>query len=92
MGFLCTFPLSVAGLPDIAMSALVKEQIEGITPLAISLIPAGKFAVSISFLLLHPEAYDACRRLFACVHICYWDRASAAQTRGASEVMKGAMT
>ncbi|XP_056317568.1 stereocilin-like [Danio aesculapii] len=34
-----------AGLPDIAMSALVKEQIEGITPLAISLIPAGKFAV-----------------------------------------------
>ncbi|XP_067255585.1 stereocilin [Chanodichthys erythropterus] len=34
-----------AGLPDIAMSALVREQIEGISPLAISLIPAGKFAV-----------------------------------------------
>lgn len=29
-----------------AMSALVKEQIEGITPLAISLITAKKFAVS----------------------------------------------
>ncbi|XP_035275396.1 stereocilin [Anguilla anguilla] len=34
-----------AGLPDMAMSALVKDQIEGITPLAISLIPADKFAV-----------------------------------------------
>ncbi|KAK3510278.1 hypothetical protein QTP70_032702, partial [Hemibagrus guttatus] len=34
-----------AGIPDIAMSALVKEQIEGITPLAISLIAAKKFAV-----------------------------------------------
>ncbi|KAJ8340744.1 hypothetical protein SKAU_G00353770 [Synaphobranchus kaupii] len=34
-----------AGLPDMAMSALVREQIEGITPLAISLIPADKFAV-----------------------------------------------
>uniref|UniRef100_A0A8P4GLL4 Stereocilin 1 n=1 Tax=Dicentrarchus labrax TaxID=13489 RepID=A0A8P4GLL4_DICLA len=35
-----------AGLPDMAMSALVKEQIEGITPLAISMIPPDKFAVS----------------------------------------------
>nr|XP_046254951.1 stereocilin [Scatophagus argus] len=34
-----------AGLPDIAMSALVKEQIEGIKPLAISMIPPNKFAV-----------------------------------------------
>ncbi|KAF5904403.1 stereocilin-like, partial [Clarias magur] len=34
-----------AGIPDMAMSALVKEQIEGITPLAISLITAKKFAV-----------------------------------------------
>ncbi|KAL7833698.1 hypothetical protein AOLI_G00286580 [Acnodon oligacanthus] len=34
-----------AGIPDMAMSALVKEQIEGITPLAISLIPAKKFVV-----------------------------------------------
>ncbi|XP_062845412.1 stereocilin-like [Trichomycterus rosablanca] len=34
-----------AGIPDMAMSALVKEQIEGITPLAISLITAEKFAV-----------------------------------------------
>ncbi|XP_053085264.1 uncharacterized protein strc1 [Pangasianodon hypophthalmus] len=34
-----------AGIPDMAMSALVKEQIEGITPLTISLITAEKFAV-----------------------------------------------
>ncbi|XP_049573890.2 stereocilin [Syngnathus scovelli] len=34
-----------AGLEDIAMSALVKEQIEGITPMAISMIPPDKFAV-----------------------------------------------
>ncbi|XP_046696648.1 stereocilin-like [Silurus meridionalis] len=34
-----------AGIPDMAMSALAKEQIEGITPLAISLIAAKKFAV-----------------------------------------------
>ncbi|KAF3686503.1 CTD small phosphatase-like protein 2 [Channa argus] len=34
-----------AGLPDMAMSAVVKEQIEGITPTAISMIPPNKFAV-----------------------------------------------
>ncbi|XP_055059364.2 stereocilin isoform X1 [Misgurnus anguillicaudatus] len=34
-----------AGLPDMSMSALVRDQIVGITPLAISLIPANKFAV-----------------------------------------------
>ncbi|XP_041845461.1 stereocilin isoform X2 [Melanotaenia boesemani] len=34
-----------AGLPDIVMSALVKEQIEGITPMAISMITPEKFAV-----------------------------------------------
>ncbi|CAJ1049754.1 uncharacterized protein strc1 [Xyrichtys novacula] len=34
-----------AGLPDMAMSALVKEQIEGIIPGAILIIPADKFAV-----------------------------------------------
>uniref|UniRef100_A0A667XMU6 Stereocilin 1 n=2 Tax=Myripristis murdjan TaxID=586833 RepID=A0A667XMU6_9TELE len=34
-----------AGLPDMSMSALVKEQIEGITPLAISMVPPEKFAV-----------------------------------------------
>ncbi|KAK0144905.1 Stereocilin [Merluccius polli] len=34
-----------AGLPDMAMSSLVKEQIEGVTPLALSLIPPDKFAV-----------------------------------------------
>ncbi|XP_029951152.1 stereocilin [Salarias fasciatus] len=35
-----------AGLPDMAMSALVKEQIEGITPLAISTISKAKFSVA----------------------------------------------
>lgn len=38
-------PLPPAGLPDMAMSALVKEQIEGVVPMAISMIPANKFAV-----------------------------------------------
>lgn len=40
------FPLFTAGLPDMAMSALVKEQIEGISSEAISIIPPDKFAVS----------------------------------------------
>lgn len=40
-------PLPPAGLPDMAMSALVKEQIEGVTPVAISMIPPDKFAVSL---------------------------------------------
>uniref|UniRef100_A0A3Q3KZN9 Stereocilin 1 n=1 Tax=Labrus bergylta TaxID=56723 RepID=A0A3Q3KZN9_9LABR len=35
----------LAGIPDMAMSALVKMQIEGIIPVAISMIPADKFAV-----------------------------------------------
>ncbi|XP_034733689.1 stereocilin isoform X2 [Etheostoma cragini] len=34
-----------AGLPDMAMSALVKEQIEGMTSAAVSMIPPKKFAV-----------------------------------------------
>ncbi|XP_019908687.2 stereocilin [Esox lucius] len=34
-----------AGLPDMAMSSLVEEQIEGLTPLAVSLIQADKFAI-----------------------------------------------
>lgn len=38
--------LFTAGLPDMAMSALVKEQIEGISSEAIALIPPKKFAVS----------------------------------------------
>lgn len=37
--------LPPAGLPDMAMSALVKEQIEGVMPGAISMIPPDKFAV-----------------------------------------------
>ncbi|XP_026122207.1 stereocilin-like [Carassius auratus] len=47
-----------AGLPDIAMSALVREQIEGITPLAISLIPAGKFAVVFNQAQIRMFTYD----------------------------------
>lgn len=38
---------STAGIPDLALSALLPEQIQGLTPLAISVIPAPKFAVSI---------------------------------------------
>ena len=38
---------STAGIPDLALSALLQEQIQGLTPLAISVIPAPKFAVCI---------------------------------------------
>ncbi|CAO2579132.1 Strc [Lemmus lemmus] len=34
-----------AGIPDLALSALLRDQIQGLTPLAISVIPAPKFAV-----------------------------------------------
>uniref|UniRef100_A0A8C0VYH2 Stereocilin LRR domain-containing protein n=1 Tax=Castor canadensis TaxID=51338 RepID=A0A8C0VYH2_CASCN len=34
-----------AGIPDLALSALLQGQIQGLTPLAISAIPAPKFAV-----------------------------------------------
>ncbi|KAI1889762.1 hypothetical protein AGOR_G00166270 [Albula goreensis] len=37
-----------AGLADMVLSALVKEQIEGLTPAAIALIPPGKLAVVFS--------------------------------------------
>ncbi|CAK6432307.1 unnamed protein product [Pipistrellus nathusii] len=37
-----------AGIPDLALSALLREQIQGLTPLAISVIPAPKFAVVFS--------------------------------------------
>ncbi|XP_019297864.2 stereocilin isoform X5 [Panthera pardus] len=37
-----------AGIPDLALSALLQEQIQGLTPLAISVIPAPKFAVVFS--------------------------------------------
>ncbi|KAG7468151.1 hypothetical protein MATL_G00139840 [Megalops atlanticus] len=37
-----------AGLPDMVLSALVKEQMEGLTPAAIALIPPGKLAVVFS--------------------------------------------
>lgn len=46
---------SAAGLPDMAMSSLVREQIEGFTPLAVSLIRADKFAVSVRI----QNAYDS---------------------------------
>lgn len=38
---------SLAGIPDLALSALLRGQIQGLTPLAISVIPAPKFAVSL---------------------------------------------
>ncbi|XP_018422409.1 PREDICTED: stereocilin [Nanorana parkeri] len=37
-----------AGLPDIVLSSLIRDQIQGLTPDAISLIPAPKFAVVFS--------------------------------------------
>ncbi|KAG8440589.1 hypothetical protein GDO86_006366 [Hymenochirus boettgeri] len=37
-----------AGLPDIVLSSVIRDQIQGITPDAISLIPAPKFAVVFS--------------------------------------------
>lgn len=42
----CALLPSLAGIPDLALSALLREQIQGLTPLAISVIPAPKFAVS----------------------------------------------
>lgn len=41
------YNFSTAGLDDMVLSSLVKEQIEGLTPLAISLIPPRKMAVRI---------------------------------------------
>ncbi|KAI2573893.1 stereocilin [Homo sapiens] len=37
-----------AGIPDLALSALLRGQIQGVTPLAISVIPPPKFAVVFS--------------------------------------------
>lgn len=42
----CVLLPSLAGIPDLALSALLRGQIQGLTPLAISVIPAPKFAVS----------------------------------------------
>lgn len=39
---------STVGIPDLALSALLQGQIQGLTPLAISVIPPPKFAVSIN--------------------------------------------
>ena len=43
-----TSSLSSAGLDDMVLSALVKEQMEGLTPAAIALIPPRKMAVRAS--------------------------------------------
>lgn len=40
----CLFP---AGLPDLVLSALLREQMEGIAPEAVALMPPGKIAVSL---------------------------------------------
>ncbi|XP_028999497.2 stereocilin [Betta splendens] len=47
-----------AGLPDLAMSALVKEQIEGITPSAISMIQPSKFGVVFSQTQISMFSYE----------------------------------
>lgn len=48
-----------AGLPDMAMSALVKAQIEGITPEAISMIPPDKFAVRLFLFHIYISSYES---------------------------------
>lgn len=45
-----TDSVSSAGLEDMVLSALIKEQVEGLTPAAITLIPPRKFAVSDGYL------------------------------------------
>nr|XP_019935608.1 PREDICTED: stereocilin-like isoform X1 [Paralichthys olivaceus] len=47
-----------AGLPDFAMSALVKEQIEGITPLAISMISTLRFSVALNHIQMSVFSYE----------------------------------
>ncbi|XP_058484473.1 stereocilin [Solea solea] len=47
-----------AGLPDLAMSALVKEQIEGITPTAISVIPPERFYVALNHRQISMFSYE----------------------------------
>lgn len=65
---------STAGIPDLALSALLAEQIQGLTPLAISVIPAPKFAVSVDGLgsgvtTREPEFNrDYTRYIDACSH------------------------
>ncbi len=48
-----TDSVSSAGLEDMVLSALIKEQVEGLTPAAITLIPPRKFAVSNGHLCFH---------------------------------------
>ncbi|XP_056240770.1 uncharacterized protein strc1 isoform X1 [Seriola aureovittata] len=47
-----------AGLPDFPMSALVKEQIEGITPMAISIIPPARFYVALNHRQISMFSYE----------------------------------
>ncbi|KAF0043140.1 hypothetical protein F2P81_004477 [Scophthalmus maximus] len=47
-----------AGLPDFAMSALVKEQIEGITPVAISMISPKRFNVALNSRQISMLSYE----------------------------------
>ncbi|CAB1435802.1 unnamed protein product [Pleuronectes platessa] len=47
-----------AGLEDFAMSALVKEQIEGITPMAISMISPVRFSVALNHIQISMFSYE----------------------------------
>ncbi|XP_060923638.1 uncharacterized protein strc1 [Limanda limanda] len=47
-----------AGLDDFAMSALVKEQIEGITPMAISMISTVRFSVALNHIQISMFSYE----------------------------------
>lgn len=62
------FALFPAGLPDMAMSALVKEQIEGIKSEAISMIPPDKFTVSCFTLLRQCSCHSFNRLVWTCVN------------------------
>ncbi len=52
-----TDSVSSAGLEDMVLSALIKEQVEGLTPAAITLIPPRKFAVSNGHLCFHSFSF-----------------------------------
>lgn len=48
----CGSSLCPAGLEDMVLSALVQEQVEGLTPEAISLMSPQKLSVSVSLVLM----------------------------------------
>lgn len=41
------FLTAIAGLPDMVLSSLVKEQVEGLSPIAIATLPPKKLSVRV---------------------------------------------